>query len=197
MVTISPGFADPVLSAQSSFRAIMEAMARPGTIGALTEPVSAPLPFSRAAAIVALTLCDQDTPLWLDARLASPDIAYWLRFHTGAPIVGEPQRAAFAFLAEPQNAPGFDAFALGTAEYPDRSATVVLQVESLEDGPAVTLRGPGIKGQSTVRALSLPPDFTSRLAANRALFPMGVDLLLVTDNAIVALPRSVQVVGGP
>jgi alpha-D-ribose 1-methylphosphonate 5-triphosphate synthase subunit PhnH len=197
MTTPTSGFADPVLSAQSSFRALMAATARPGTICALTEPVSAPRQLSRAAAVVALALCDQDTPVWLDAGLAGTDVPYWLRFHTGAPIVSETRRAAFAFLAEPQNAPPFDAFPLGTAEYPDRSATLVLQVESLEDGPAFTLSGPGIKGQSMIRARPLPQDFAHRLAANRALFPRGTDLLLVTDTAIAALPRSVQLADEP
>lgn len=195
--TIIPGFADPILSAQSSFRAIMDAIARPGMIVALTESVTAPRPLSRAAAIVALTLCDQDTPVWLDAGLAAPEVAYWLRFHTGAPITSEPQRAAFGFLADPQNAPAFAAFAQGTAEYPDRSSTLILQVKSLEDGPSLALCGPGVKGQSTLRARPLPQDFVRRLAANRALFPRGVDLLLVTDTAIAALPRSVRLVGEP
>ena len=197
MTTPTSGFADPVLSAQSSFRALMAAMARPGTICALTETVAAPRQLSHAAAVVALALCDQDTPVWLDAGLAGTDVPYWLRFHTGAPIVSETGRAAFAFVAEPQNAPPFDAFPLGTAEYPDRSATLVLQVESLEDGPAFTLSGPGIKGQSMIRARPLPQDFGHRLVNNRALFPRGVDLLLVTDTAIAALPRSVQLADEP
>lgn len=196
MTTPAPGFADPVLSAQSNFRAIMAALARPGTSRALTAPISAPQRLSRGAAAVALTLCDQDTPVWLDAALAETDVADWLRFHTGAPIVSETNRAAFAFFAEPQNAPPFDVFPLGTAEYPDRSATLVLQVESLTDGPALALSGPGIKERSTMRAQPLPQDLCHRLAENRALFPRGVDLLLVTDHAIAALPRSVQIAGG-
>lgn len=197
MTTPTPGFADPVLSAQSSFRAIMSAMARPGTPHALTESVSAPRRLSRGAAAVALALCDQDTPVWLDAALAKTDVADWLRFHTGATIVSETGRAVFAFFAEPQHAPPFDAFPLGTAEYPDRSATLVLQVESLEDGPGLVLRGPGIKDCSTLRAQSLPQDFHHRLAANRMLFPRGVDVVLVTDRALAALPRSVQIADEP
>jgi alpha-D-ribose 1-methylphosphonate 5-triphosphate synthase subunit PhnH len=39
----------------------------------------------------------------------------------------------------------------------------------------------------------LPLDLGERLLANRALFPRGVDLILVAPGAVVALPRSVRV----
>ena len=190
-MTLAPAFADPVLSAQSTFRSIMDAMAKPGTVVGLGEPLEAPAPLSRGSAAVALTLCDQDTPVWLDPMLAAgSEVAYWLRFHTGAPVVSEPSQASFAILADPAKAPPFDAFALGTAEYPDRSATLIFQVDRFARGAALTLTGPGIKGRNTLRAEPLPADFRQRLAANRALFPCGVDLLLVTDAAVAALPRS-------
>ncbi len=35
-----------------------------------------------------------------------------------------------------------------------------------------------------------------RLAANRALFPRGIDLVLVTDDAVAAIPRSTHVMPG-
>ena len=41
----------------------------------------------------------------------SQDVTYWLRFHTRAPVVTDPQRAAFAILSRPEQAPPFDAFA--------------------------------------------------------------------------------------
>jgi alpha-D-ribose 1-methylphosphonate 5-triphosphate synthase subunit PhnH len=192
---LASGFADPVLSAQSTFRRIMDATARPATVCALPETVAPPRPLSRGVGAVALTLFDQDTPVWLDPALAAAaDAAYWLRFHTRAPIVSEPDRAAFAIFSQPDRAPPFEAFALGTPDYPDRSATLILQVDSVERGRALTFAGPGIKGRSTLRATPLPPDFSAQLVANRALFPRGVDLLLVADDAIVALPRSVTLI---
>src|SRR5690606_9187527 len=99
----SAGFADPVRDAQGCFRAIMNALARPGTLqridpGAL-EP---PAPLTPTAAAVALTLFDYDTPIWLDPSLArSAAVAAFLRFHTGAPIVADALEAAFALVADP------------------------------------------------------------------------------------------------
>jgi alpha-D-ribose 1-methylphosphonate 5-triphosphate synthase subunit PhnH len=191
-MALSPGFVDPVLEAQSAFRSIMEATARPGKVCPLDATLTPPAPLSRGAGVVALTLFDHDTPVWLDAPLASNDVTYWLRFHTRAPVVIDPQRAAFAILSRPEQAPPFDAFALGTLDYPDRSTTVILQVESLERGRPLVLAGPGIKDRVTLRAEPLPADLPRRLAANRALFPRGTDLLLVTGTRVAVLPRSVM-----
>lgn len=193
---LPPGFADPALSAQSVFRCVMDAMARPGRVCALPERPSPPPPLSAGAAAVALTLLDQDAPVWLDPPLARSEGAYWLRFHAGAPIADDPQRAAFAILSNPAEAPPFEAFALGSLDDPDRSATLILQVDSLEDGPPLALRGPGVKGVSVLRARPLPGDMLRRLAANRLLFPRGVDLVLATDAAVAALPRSVAATDG-
>jgi alpha-D-ribose 1-methylphosphonate 5-triphosphate synthase subunit PhnH len=193
---IGTGFHQPVLQAQSAFRAILDALARPGTMQVFGETVDAPAPLSSGAAAVALTLCDHDTPVWLDGGLRRNDeIAQWLRFYCGCPLVENPRDAAFAFASDIENLPPFEAFGLGTAEYPDRSTTVVFQVETFERGPKLVLEGPGIRGRTSFCARPLPPDIAARLAANRALFPRGVDLLLATANAVLGLPRSVRIVG--
>jgi alpha-D-ribose 1-methylphosphonate 5-triphosphate synthase subunit PhnH len=188
-------FADPVLQAQSTFRAILDALARPGTVQPLRETVAAPAPLSAGAATVALTLCDHDTPVWLDAGLRANDVAEWLRFHCGCPLVEHPREAAFAFAHDAENLPPFEAFNLGSAEYPDRATTIVLQVETFGGGTNFALEGPGIRGRTSCRAGPLPTDIAARLAANRALFPRGVDLMLVTQSAVAGLPRSVRIVG--
>ena len=69
MVTVAElpaGFADKVLSAQSTFRSVMEAMARPGTVQQIRAVAGAPAPLMRGTAAIALTLFDHDTPIWLD-----------------------------------------------------------------------------------------------------------------------------------
>jgi alpha-D-ribose 1-methylphosphonate 5-triphosphate synthase subunit PhnH len=39
----------------------------------------------------------------------------------------------------------------------------------------------------------VPSDFRSQLISNRERFPRGVDVILATEDAIAALPRSVRV----
>ena len=190
---IGSGFADPVHSAQAAFRAVLETMSRPGTVHAIGANVTSPQPLSPAMAAVALTLCDQDTPVWLDAALrSSQDVAAWLRFHCGTKIVDDASAASFAFAADPRALPAFENFNLGSADYPDRSTTLVLRVDSFAAGQVLMLEGPGIKSRHALRADPLPGDFTECLRQNRELFPRGVDLILASATEIAALPRSVR-----
>ncbi len=190
----SAGFADPVLSSQSVFRGVMNALARPGLIQTIAEAAHAPSRLIPAAAAVALTLFDHDTPVWIDDHFAADaEIASWLRFQSDAPLVTDPTRAAFALVHSSATLPDFQDFALGTPEYPDRSTTLVVQVDTLIGGQELILGGPGIRGTSVLRAGKLPSDFAGRMQANRALFPRGIDLLLVCGTELVALPRSIKV----
>jgi alpha-D-ribose 1-methylphosphonate 5-triphosphate synthase subunit PhnH len=191
------GFADKVLSAQSTFRSVMDAMARPGSIQPITSTAGTPIAMMRGTAAIALTLFDHDTPIWLDSQMSTtPDVAKWLKFHTSAPVVSDSSIASFALVGDPENLPALDRFAFGSNEYPDRSTTLILQVESLTDGPAVELRGPGIDGSAVLRASIQPQDLFERLAINATLFPRGIDVVLVHDDAIVAIPRTTRLVKG-
>ena len=78
-------------------------------------------------------------------------------------------------------------FAIGQPDYPDRSATLIVEMGHLAaEGPRLT--GPGIKGAAH---LSLPE--TAAFAANRALFPLGFDCLFTAGTQVAGLPRSTKV----
>ena len=188
------GFADKVLSAQSTFRSVMDAMARPGSVQRIAPTAGTPAAMMRGTAAMALTLLDHDTPVWLDGRMsATADVAKWLKFHTSAPVVADSSIASFALIGDPQSLTALDRFAFGSNEYPDRSTTLILQVDSLTQGPALELRGPGIDGTAILRASIEPHDLFERLAINVAVFPRGIDVVLVHDDAIVAIPRTTRV----
>lgn len=185
-VVLSPAF-----EAQATFRALMDALARPGEIRTVPG-VTAPSPLLPGAAAILRSLADYETPVWLDARLGEESAAAeWIRFHTGAPLAREPGDAAFA-VADAKDLPSFADLALGSAEYPDRSTTIVAQMD-LFDGEAFVLAGPGINTERVVTLGALPQDFPERWAENRALFPRGVDLVLVAGEQVIALPRTVRV----
>lgn len=188
------GFADKVRSAQTTFRSVMDAMARPGSVQRIVAMTGSPAPMMRGTAAIALTLFDHDTPLWLDTRMSdTADIAKWLRFHTGAPVVSESSICSFALVGDARALPALDRFAFGSNEYPDRSTTLILQVESLTLGRTFELCGPGIDGTAVLRAAVEPADLFDRLAVNAELFPRGIDVVLVADDAVVAIPRTTRV----
>ena len=189
------GFVDKVLSAQTTFRSVMDAMARPGSVQRIAAAAGAPAAMMRGTAAIALTLFDHDTPVWLDPLMSeTSDVAKWLRFHTGAPVIGDSSICSFALIGDARALPALDRFSLGTNEYPDRSTTLILQLESLTQGPALELRGPGIDGAAILQARLRPADLFERLAINAALFPRGIDVVLVHDDSIVAIPRTTRLV---
>lgn len=188
------GFAEPVLVSQSTFRSLMNAVARPGSIQTIESVADVPSLLMPAAAAVALALFDHDTAVWIDPVLSiETGIADWLRFQTGAPLTTDASLAAFALVSSGSELPEFSSFAQGTPEYPDRSTTLIVQVDTLMQGTELALSGPGIRGTSPLRAGVLPSDFLDRIQTNHAQFPQGVDLVLVCGLQLVALPRSTQV----
>jgi alpha-D-ribose 1-methylphosphonate 5-triphosphate synthase subunit PhnH len=188
------GFADPVFDAQRVFRSVMNALSRPGSVQSLGLGLAPPTGLPLGLAAIALTLADHEAALWLDGALsASREAADYLRFHTGAAIVEDPKAAAFALVADPLRCPPFERFQSGTPEYPDRSTTIVFAAETLRDGAPLTIAGPGISATALFAATPRPEGFATRSAANRALFPCGVDLLFATASEVVGLPRTTRI----
>ena len=91
---LQPGFADPVAGAQACFRAVLDAMARPGRVREAGADLTPPAPLAPATAAVLLTLVDHDTPVWLDQAAAAARA--WIAFHCGAPIVAAIAACSFA-----------------------------------------------------------------------------------------------------
>jgi alpha-D-ribose 1-methylphosphonate 5-triphosphate synthase subunit PhnH len=190
-----PGLADPTLDSQRIFRSVLEALSRPGRIVDVPVAVQAPVPLHPATAAVCLTLLDFDTPLWLDNASARPDVVEWLKFHCSVPLATEPGAAQFALVADAGRMPGLDAFDAGTAEHPERSATLIVQVRALIGGTGRRLAGPGIAGDVRLDVAGVPAPFWAWASDNHARFPRGVDVLLSAGQVIAALPRSARVEG--
>lgn len=191
-MTMAAPVTDTVTEDQASFRALMDAMARPGEIRELGG-IDVPAPLMAGTAAIMRSLADYETPVWLDGTLAAePAVASWIRFQTGAPLVADPSQATFALVGNASDLPDFAAFSPGSADYPDRSTTVVLQLQGFS-GATFSLSGPGIETERSLAAEPLPDDFAERCAANRALFPCGIDFLLMAGTRVAALPRAVRV----
>lgn len=187
---MSAGFADQVHEAQAAFRGALDALSRPGQAVTVGRPVAG-LALGPAMAHLLLALTDDDTPVWWQNgdRVA----ADWLRFHTGATPAPTPPGAAFAVVSEPACMPPLAAFAAGSLESPEDSATLLIELTSLETGPAVEWHGPGIRNKQTVRLAGLPDGFWAQWQANHASFPQGVDIVFTCGGTALGLPRTTRV----
>jgi alpha-D-ribose 1-methylphosphonate 5-triphosphate synthase subunit PhnH len=187
---MQPGFTDPVQDSQSCFRAVLEALSRPGRVQHLDLPLAPPAPLHPATAAVLLTLVDAETPLHHDAG-AEADA--WLRFHCGCAIVPAGEAG---FVLATGTPPALDSLDAGTDEEPERGATLILQVEALEEGHGWRLTGPGIEHEHRLAVRGLPEGFLAQRAALRGAFPRGVDVVLCAGTRIAALPRTTLVKEG-
>jgi alpha-D-ribose 1-methylphosphonate 5-triphosphate synthase subunit PhnH len=189
---ISPGrgFRDPPVDSAHAFRAILEAMAHPGRVVDFGPPIDPPGGAHLALAGVLLTLADPDTTVWLSPALDREPMRQWLRFHTGARLTHDPSAATFAAGHADELLAVMGQLAHGTAEYPDRSATLLVAVEAFDGAAPVRLSGPGNPAHVVLAARPAPEAFWRRLARNAQTFPLGLDCILCAQTSIAAVPRS-------
>lgn len=171
---------------QRTFRLLLDAMARPGTLADLT-----PWTGGRAAHLAVLaTLCDGEVSLADPDGLVDMDAWRFLECRRGVA-----DNARF-IVAQGSSAPPQDlAPMLGTLATPELGATLVLAVTGLGQlGLRAHLSGPGIAGTADVRLGTLHGAWLERRGEWNRFFPMGVDIVLADRHRIMALPRTTRIV---
>jgi alpha-D-ribose 1-methylphosphonate 5-triphosphate synthase subunit PhnH len=199
LATVATGFERPIFAAQSTFRALLNAFARPGTVQEVRADLDAPHDLDDAMAAITLTLLDRDTPIWLSPSLRTESVERFIRFHTGAEQVRDPGNASFAFIGSDDAVPDLGRFAMGTDDAPEHSTTVYVSVTSLDSAKTWTARGPGIDGTipfGVIRANdpSFSATFLTQWALNHQRFPAGVDLVFTRGCHLCGLPRTTSIV---
>ncbi|PPI83072.1 phosphonate C-P lyase system protein PhnH [Marinobacter maroccanus] len=171
---------------QRAFRALMTAFSFPGRRQPLPPCVDA-----KGPACIAAVLCDNEVTLADPDHLIQPDDIR--RLGIGEASV---ENAGF-IIADGSRAPSFEP-ALGSLAEPEQGATLIIRVASLDGTTAfpLTLRGPGIEGTQSLGLRGLHDGWLAERARWNRNFPMGVDLILVDDTQVVALPRTTQISGG-
>lgn len=191
-ISMSP-FEDGALQSADKFRALMDAMARPGEVMAATGDVAKIGNLNSGAALIAETLCDHEVSVWLDSTLIQASTREDFSFVCGCGFSDKISEADFVFFNGLPEKHTFDQLKVGNAQYPDQSVTLVLAVTSLADGQKLELEGPGIKSIQTIKVNGLDEHFVDWWERNNSLFPLGVDVFLTTDSDLMALPRTVKI----
>ena len=114
--SLALGLPDGVHDSQQAFRAVLDALARPGQV----RLIGAALPgvaLGGAMARLLLSLCDDETSVWWQS--ADVHLQHWLRFHTGAPVAEQQNTASFAVIADIDQGFELSTFATGTAAAPE------------------------------------------------------------------------------
>jgi alpha-D-ribose 1-methylphosphonate 5-triphosphate synthase subunit PhnH len=177
---------DPVADTRRTFRALVDAVARPGTVQ--TVPVG---PADRA---VIATLVDHEVTLWSDDEELTDRLAGEGRFDP-APL---PEADVVHTTGEADGA--ITVAHRGTLKEPSDGATVVYRVDALSmdgdpaaDTPRLSLAGPGVPDR---RELSVEGFSVAEVEAFETAttgFPRGVDVVLTDAERVAALPRTATV----
>jgi alpha-D-ribose 1-methylphosphonate 5-triphosphate synthase subunit PhnH len=207
LADVTPGFADATHGAQQTFRALLDAMARPGSVHELPPVAAAGIvppptgqadrPLSVGTAAVLLTLLDAECSVRLAGSLASPPALAYLRFHTGVRPALPGEAAAFCVTrGADADAALWQRLELGSDEAPQRGATLIVEVDALGGAGAATrlrLAGPGIATTQGLAVGGLSPAFWAWRSALAPLLPRGIELILVCGARIAAIPRTTRI----
>ena len=188
--TLAAGLNDTVHETQAAFRQVLDALSRPGQVRTL-GPALPGVALGGAMARLLLSLSDDETPIWWH----QPDEAmqHWLRFHTGAPVAVRQELASFVVCTDLLQSLTLGDFAAGSADAPEFSCTLLVELPSLTDGPRLDWRGPGIQDVQQVGLQGLPPGFWGQWQTNHKGFPQGVDLIFTCGEFALGLPRTTRV----
>jgi alpha-D-ribose 1-methylphosphonate 5-triphosphate synthase subunit PhnH len=175
---------------QQVFRAVLEALARPGTPMPLPrEPLKVLAP--AVTAIVALAdsttgVCVLENPgdRWADAIATATASPIW-----------PAEMARLVAATRPVSADEIRGFTRGSARAPEDAALVAVGVRDVYGGSRRwTLAGPGVCGTVTVAPQGISEGFVAARAEAVAAYPAGIDVLLVADDGrVVGLPRTTTI----
>ncbi|CAN5166627.1 phosphonate C-P lyase system protein PhnH [soil metagenome] len=185
------GFLDAPRDSARAFRPVLEALSRPGRV--ISSDANLDAPILSSAAALCLTLCDYDTPLWIASSLRSSTLVDYLKFHTGAPLTHDIGSAAFLLCDMTAAMEALEGASIGTAEYPDRSATLIIITDSMEGGAAAELSGPGIETVQLFAPHGADLAFWHWMQRNHQRFPLGIDVIFASTNTVAAIPRSTRI----
>lgn len=168
---------------QANFRLILDAMSRPGRCFSLHT-----LPNEGAVSLSILaTLLDAEVSLSDYHNLLRTDD--WLMLQAKSASSDEADYVLCDAMQLPNLLPK-----LGALPNPDESATLILKVNKLGMGDhKLILSGPGIEDVEYLSINGLNSDWLEKRDDWNSAFPLGVDIILVDDQSIVALPRTTNV----
>ena len=191
MIVELPGFQDLIHDSQTTFKVLLDALSRPGTINEITAELIPPSGLNVACAAACLTLLDLETKVWVQPF--SKEARDWLLFHTGCRFTEDIKQADFAVINDLDNMPDLSQFKEGTPVYPEDSTTLLIMVRRQElDLPCddyPTLSGAGIDGQIDL-PINLPDSFWQQWQKNHDSYPLGVDIYFFFYRGVIGLPRT-------
>jgi alpha-D-ribose 1-methylphosphonate 5-triphosphate synthase subunit PhnH len=183
-----------IFDAQVHFRIILDCMARPGKVnnfGKIT--VHSPDNLHPASALVAFALLNRDVSFY--ANKNNSEIAEYFIVNTYSKPSAI-KNADFVFINGTDDGKILLETNTGLLEYPEKSATVIIDVDNIYDVPKdqtheIILKGPGVESEKRVYIRNISDHILQSVKEQNAEYPLGIDVIL-TDSVgnVMCIPRT-------
>lgn len=178
-----------VHTTQQVYRRLVNASSRPGHTENIAEEVKNYSDFSDAALLTAMTLFDNEISFFSQDKTMRKE----LKVLTGGIPNKDYTTADFIVSKEADLKEAFFTEAMtGILISPEKSATLIIDIDSIGEGTEYRLRGPGIKEATNIK-LSLGSRWMELRNEICKEFPLGIDLILTDkQNNLVIIPRTTK-----
>ena len=188
---LSPGFDDPELANQQTFRAMVKALDHPGHPVQIKNKLSIPGCLNPASAALFRMLCHEETTVWADLNWDFPSIE-WFQYQCGCTPVTEPCMANLALITEPLRMPPLDQFRISDPEQPETAVTLVVQIGGLSDNAAMSPLDSVVNQMKTHTLKDMPVNFWDHWHEQSNRYPLGLDIFLTCENFLTVMPPSID-----
>lgn len=186
---------DVVHDTQEVFRTILHCMSRPGTIKSIGEGGEQEEHrgfCSKSILLSAVTLLDAEVRFHVIGENAA-SIEALFSAHTLSKVTDLHKADYIFIMQDDQQQFLHDVFTKakkGTLVDPQKSATVIIETESLANEHNLVLEGPGIANKENVEITGSEYWMDARAEVNKE-YPLGVDMILIDRQSnLMCLPRT-------
>ena len=183
-----------IFDAQLHFRIILDSMSRPGKVNNIGEiKIQSPEKLHPASALVAFALLNSDVAFY--AQNNKETISEYFVVNTNSKPTSI-NKADFVFIDGSNDGEVVLEANNGVLEYPEKSATIVIDVDNIYDVPKdqtheIILQGPGVNGEKRVYIRNISASILQALKEQNSEYPLGVDVILTdSEGNIMCIPRS-------
>lgn len=179
-----------VHNTQKHYRELVDLFSRPGEVRISTFDIPNFTNFSDAVLATVLTLFDNEITFYTQDQKDAGEF----QTLTGGQCVTNPTDAGYIVVkAHALMEDLLKMLKVGTLGSPEKSATLIVEVDSIGEGQKFSLKGPGIKTVNEIE-MTLDPKWMEMRTTLCSEFPLGIDLILIDrHNQLTVIPRTTKV----
>lgn len=184
-----------VFDSQKIFRKILDSMARPGKINNLIDlQISPPQQLNRSSALIGFALLNSDVSFFSVNN--SNEVNEYLKVNTSSIPSTSVEDADFVFISGKSMSEIIGNIKKGELEFPEDSATLIIDVDKIEKSPIdqsceLILKGPGVKSEEILYIKGITDEIFQEIKNANSEYPLGIDVILSdVDGNIICIPRT-------